>query len=207
VITIADVGDIALVVLPLVITPGASFALTVAGAVERSRLIGVRIAAGTAAAISVIAAAVCCTPLAPALSGSRLARPLACLGAAVLLALAARVALSATRAGHQANAAPPRARSAPARAFLATIVNPKALTVYLVVMPAVAASLRQPLKTVGIAFAVTHVICTFGWLTAVDGLIQRASWLGQPCSRRALQLAAAAGLAVTGVVLLLTARA
>ena len=43
-ITVADVADITGVVLPLVITPGASFALTVAGAVERSRWIGVRIA-------------------------------------------------------------------------------------------------------------------------------------------------------------------
>ena len=38
-ITAADVADIAGVVLPLVVTPGASFALTVAGAVERSRWI------------------------------------------------------------------------------------------------------------------------------------------------------------------------
>ena len=43
-ITAADVADITGVVLPLVITPGASFALTVAGAVEGSRWIGARIA-------------------------------------------------------------------------------------------------------------------------------------------------------------------
>ena len=88
--------------------------------------------------------------------------------------------------------------SAAARAFLATIVNPKALTVYLVVVPGVAVSLGQSLRTVGVVFAVTHIICTFGWLAAVDCLIQRARWLGQPRSRRALQLAAAgAGLVVS----------
>lgn len=206
-ITAADVGDITLVVLPLVIAPGASFALTVAGAVDRSRLIGVRIAMGTAAAIMVIAAAVCFTPLAATLSDSRLGRPLAYVGAAVLLALAVRIVVPAIRTGHRADAGPPRARSAPARAFAATIVNPKALTVYLVVLPAVAAALRQPLKTVGVAFAVIHICCTFGWLAAVDGLIQRAGWLGRPRARRALQLAAATGLTVTGVTLLLTARA
>ena len=63
---------------------------------------------------------------------------------------------------------------------MATIVNPKALTVYLVVVPGVAVSLGQSLRTVGVVFAVTHIICTFGWLATVDCLIQRARWLGSP---------------------------
>ena len=206
-ITVADVADIAGVVLPLVITPGASFALTIAGAVERSRWIGVRIAIGTAAAISVIAAAVCFTPLAQTLGDAHLARLLGYVGAVVLFALAVRVGYSAIRKGQPAGGRQPGARSASARAFMATIVNPKALTVYLVVVPGVAVSLGQSLRTVGVVFAVTHIICTFGWLAAVDGLIQRARWLGQPRSRRVLQLAAAAGLVVTGAILLLTGRA
>lgn len=90
---------------------------------------------------------------------------------------------------------------------MATILNPKALTVYLVVVPGVAVSLGQSLRSVGVVFAVTHIICSFGWLTTVDSLIQRARWLGQPRSRRVLQLAAAAGLVVTGAILLLTRRA
>ena len=89
---------------------------------------------------------------------------------------------------------------------MATIVNPKALTVYLVVVPGVAANLGHSLRTVGVVFAGTHIICTLGWLAAVDCLIQRASWLAQPRSRRALKLAAAAGLVITGAILLLTAR-
>jgi len=206
VITVADVADITGVVLPLVITPGASFALTVAGAVERSRWIGVRIAIGTAAAISVIAAAVCFTPLALTLSDSRLARLLGYVGAAVLFALAARVGYAAIRTGHPAGGRQPGARSASARAFMTTIVNPKALAVYLVVVPGVAVSLGQSLRSIGVVFAVTHIACTFGWLTAVDAAIQRARWLGQPRSRRVLQLAAAAGLVVTGAFLLLTGR-
>jgi threonine/homoserine/homoserine lactone efflux protein len=206
VITVADVADITGVVLPLVIAPGASFALTVAGAVERTRWIGVRIATGTAAAISVIAAAVCFTPLARTLSDSHFARLLAYVGAAVLFALAARIAYSAIRAGQRPGARPTAGRSASGRAFMATIVNPKALTIYLVVVPGVAVSLGQPLAAVGVVFAVTHIICTFGWLAAVDGLIQRARWLGQPRSRRVLQLVAAAGLTITGAILLLSAR-
>ena len=205
-ISAADVADITAVVLPLVITPGASFALTVSGAVERSRWIGARIASGTAAAIAVIAAAVCYTPLAQTLSDSRLAHLLGYIGAAVLFALAARVALSAIKAGQRPGAHRPRAGSALARAFMATIVNPKALTVYLVVMPGVAASLGQSLKTIGVVFAATHILCMFGWLAAVGALIQRARWLGSPRSRRVLQFAAAAGLVITGAILLLTAR-
>ena len=205
-ITVADVADITGVVLPLVITPGASFALTVAGAVEGSRWIGLRIATGTAAAIALIAAAVCYTPLAQTLSDSRLAHLLGYIGAAVLFALAARVALSAIKAGQRPGAHRPRAGSASARAFMATIVNPKALTVYLVVMPGVAASLGQSLKTIGVVFAATHILCMFGWLAAVGALIQRARWLGSPRSRRVLQFAAAAGLVITGAILLLTAR-
>jgi threonine/homoserine/homoserine lactone efflux protein len=206
VITVADVADITGVVLPLVITPGASFALTVSGAVEGSRRIGARIALGTAAAISLIAAAVCFTPLAQTLGDSRLARPLGYIGAAVLFALAGRVGYSAVRTGHRAGGRQPGARSASARAFLTTIVNPKALAVYLVVVPGVAVSLGQSLRSIGVVFAVTHIACTFGWLTAVDAAIQRARWLGQPRSRRVLQLAAAAGLVVTGAILLLTGR-
>jgi threonine/homoserine/homoserine lactone efflux protein len=207
VIAVADVADITGVVLPLVITPGASFALTVAGAVEGSRWVGARIALGTAAAISLIAAAVCFTPLAQTLGDSRLARLLGYVGAAVLFALAARVAYPAIRTGRRPGPHRPQARSASARAFMATIVNPKALTVYLVIVPGLAASLGQSLRSVGVVFAVTHIICSFGWLTTVDGLIRRARWLGQPRSRRVLQLAAAAGLVVTGAILLLTARA
>jgi threonine/homoserine/homoserine lactone efflux protein len=205
-ITVADVADIAGVVLPLVITPGASFALTVAGAVDGPRWIGARIALGTTAAISLIAAAVCFTPLAQALGDSRLARLLGYVGAAVLLALAARVAYPAIKAGRRPGPRRLGARSASARAFMATIVNPKALTVYLVIVPALAASLGQSLRSIGVVFAVIHIICTFGWLTAVDCLIQRARWLGQPRSRRVLQLAAAAGLAITATILLLTVR-
>ena len=89
---------------------------------------------------------------------------------------------------------------------MTTIVNPKALAVYLVVVPGVAVSLGQSLRSIGVVFAVTHIVCTFGWLTAVDAAIQRARWLGQPRSRRVLQLAAAAGLVVTGAILLLTGR-
>ena len=203
-ITVADVADITGVVLPLVITPGASFALTVSGAVGGSRRIGARIALGTAAAISLIAAAVCFTPLALTLSDSRLARLLGYVGAAVLFALAGRVGYSAVRTGRRAGGRQPGARSASARAFLTTIVNPKALAVYLVVVPGVAVSLGQSLRSIGVVFAVTHIAC--GWLTAVDAAIQRARWLGQPRSRRVLQLAAAAGLVVTGAILLLTGR-
>jgi threonine/homoserine/homoserine lactone efflux protein len=197
-ITAADVADIAGVVLPLVVTPGASFALTVAGAVERTRWIGARIAVGTATAISLIAAAVCCTPL---------AHLLGYVGAVVLFALAARVAYSAMSTENRPGAREPGARSASARAFMTTIVNPKALAVYLVVVPGVAVSLGQSLRSIGVVFAVTHIVCTFGWLTAVDAAIQRARWLGQPRSRRVLKLAAAIGLIVTGVILLLTGRA
>jgi threonine/homoserine/homoserine lactone efflux protein len=192
-ITAADVADIAGVVLPLVVTPGASFALTVAGAVERTRWIGARIA-------------VCCTPLARALGDSGLAHLLGYVGAVVLFALAARVAHSAMRTQSQPGRREPGARSASARAFMTTIVNPKALAVYLVVVPGVAVSLGQSLRSIGVVFAVTHIACTFGWLTAVDAAIQRARWLGQPRSRRVLQLAAAAGLVVTGAILLLTGR-
>ena len=206
-ITAADVADIAGVVLPLVVTPGASFALTVAGAVERTRWIGARIAVGTAAAISLIAAAVCFTPLAQTLGDSRLAHLLGYVGAAVLFALAARVAHSAMRTENRPGAREPGARSASARAFMTTIVNPKALAVYLVVVPGVAVSLGQSLRSIGVVFAVTHIVCTFGWLTAVDAAIQRARWLGQPRSRRVLKLAAAMGLIATGVILLLTGRA
>jgi threonine/homoserine/homoserine lactone efflux protein len=206
VITVADVADIAGVVLPLVITPGASFALTVAGAVEGPRWIGVRIALGTTAAIALIAAAVCFTPLAQTLGDSRFDHLLGYAGAAVLFALAARVAYAAMKAGRRPGPHRPGARSAPARAFMATIVNPKALTIYLVIVPGLAVSLGQSLRSTGIVFALTHIICTFGWLTTVDCLIQRARWLGQPRSRRVLQLAAAAGLAITGTILLLTAR-
>jgi threonine/homoserine/homoserine lactone efflux protein len=76
-----------------------------------------------------------------------------------------------------------------------------------VIVPGLAASLGQSLRSIGVVIAVTHIICSFGWLTTVDGLIQRARWLGQPRSRRVLQLAAAAGLVITGAILLLTARA
>jgi len=89
---------------------------------------------------------------------------------------------------------------------MATIVNPKALTIYLVIVPGLAVSLGQSLRSTGVVFAVTHIICTFGWLTTVDCLIQPARWLGQPRSRRVLKLAAAAGLAITATILLLTAR-
>jgi threonine/homoserine/homoserine lactone efflux protein len=166
----------------------------VAGAVERTHGVGPP-------------PAVCFTPLARTLGDSRLAHLLGYVGAIVLFALAARVAHSAMRTENRPGAREPGARSASARAFMTTIVNPKALAVYLVVVPGVAVSLGQSLRSIGVAFAVTHIVCTFGWLTAVDAAIQRARWLGQPRSRRMLKLAATTGLIVTGVILLLTGRA
>lgn len=207
-------------VVPIVLAPGASFALTVAGAAAGTPRAGLRVAGGVALALAFIAVVACLSPLgAMVADDERLRTALGLVGGGALLALGLRIAVGAlprkrkltaaattaeTAARPEAVAPTPPAASAPPlvqRAFLTTIVNPKALAVYLAVVPAVATSAASPLPLVGAAFAATHATLTTGWLVLVGWSIGRAPALLRPRPRLALQLAAALGLAATGIAL------
>jgi threonine/homoserine/homoserine lactone efflux protein len=198
-------------VIPIVITPGASFTLTVATSAAGVPRAGAHVALGTAGAVAVIAACACASPLGALVSGSATLRAvLACVGGGALVVLALRTAagvLPSRAPVAAADRAPERGAAVARRAFLATIGNPKALTVYLAVVPAIATAADDPLPAVGAAFAAVHIAATFGWLGTVGWAVARLPLLTGGRARRALRLASAAWLAATGGALAISALA
>jgi threonine/homoserine/homoserine lactone efflux protein len=198
-------------VVPIVVTPGASFALTVAASAAGVPKAGAHVALGTAGAVAVIAACACASPLGALVSGSTvLTTALTCAGGGALVVLALRTAagvLPGRTAVEAADPAPERGTAVVRRAFLATIGNPKALTVYLAIVPAIATAAGSPLPAVGTAFAAIHIAATFAWLGTVGWAVARAPCLTGPRARRAIRLASAAGLAATGIALAISALA
>jgi threonine/homoserine/homoserine lactone efflux protein len=196
-------------VVPIVVTPGASFALTVAASAAGVPKAGAHVALGTAGAVAVIAA--CASPLGALVSGSTvLTTALTCAGGGALVVLALRTAagvLPGRTAVEAADPAPERGTAVVRRAVLATIGNPKALTVYLAIVPAIATAAGRPLPAVGTAFAAIHIAATFAWLGTVGWAVARAPCLTGPRARRAIRLASAAGLAATGIALAISALA
>lgn len=76
--------------------------------------------------------------------------------------------VDASPACRDAPEGPERKPGRPAASALARVGPPgrrglmAALTIYLVIVPGLTVSLGQSLRSTGIVFALTHVICTFG---------------------------------------------
>lgn len=187
--------------LPFVIAPGASFALTLRAATSGDRAAAVRVWAGTSLGLLLIAFVAATTGLGVVVAAEpRIRAAFEVVGGIVLIALAVLPALSARRRG--ASPRPPTQSSASRLVFaalVAVVTNVKALTLYLIVVP--------PLLATGsslggfLGFAAVHSVMVLIWLAIVTLLVTRVPAIAT--SRRirtALQVIASLVLAWLGVL-------
>lgn len=185
------------VALPFVVTPGASFTLTLAHATRSQSNSWRRIALGTAAGIVLLALAVGATGLGAALSAVPVIRvTLGLVGTTVLIAFGVVVLVKAIRPASGA-----AEESAPANlvrwSFAAVVTNPKALSLYAIVVPTLAGPELHGFALFG-SFAVVHIALLTAWLCITHYSVTRIPGLARsPRLQRGLFVAA--GVAMIGL--------
>ena len=203
------------VALPFVITPGASFTLTVAHAHPSQTPAWRRIALGTSVGLLVIASLVGVTGLGVFLISTPALRVgLGLVGAAVLIAYGATICARAFRVGgdhaDSAVTAPdPTAsdRASPDRlvrwSFLMVLTNPKALALYVLIVPTLARPGLDGLALL-VTFAAIHICLQSAWLCLIHNGVVRIPALARDARLRRRLLGAAGGLMIVlGILALL----
>lgn len=195
-----SLGLIALTLLPFVLTPGASFTITVGAAVDGDRRASLRVWAGTALGLALIAVAVAVSGVGDYVAGSPTARTVfGLIGGVVLLGLAVGAGLRArTVLTDGLTEARPQQRLV-LWSLLAVVTNVKALSLYAVVLPTAVTAGTDSLTTFATAAAV-HITMLLAWLTLVGALVRRTPALRRSARARAALFAVAAlALAVLGL--------
>lgn len=158
---------LAVVALPFVVSPGASFTLTLANAASSQRLTWLRIAGGTGAGIAVLALLMGATGIGTVLTSNPLAQLLLGLvGGAVLSFFGIRMLIRALRRSHPADKQPTTPPRLLTWSFLTLITNPKALGLYVLVVPSLAEGNSGDTALFAV-FAAVHIILLTGWLVLV----------------------------------------
>lgn len=161
------------VLLPFVLSPGASFSLVLTHTVAGSRTAVGKVIAGTGAGLFVLAALVGLTGLGAALQADPFARGLVTIGGALVLAVIGGRMISrgvTGRRGGSAGADEPK--HLVAWSFVVLLTNAKALTLYLVVVPTLPShdlTGAQPY----VLFAAVHTALQGLWLVTVSVLAKR----------------------------------
>lgn len=197
---------LALTALPFVISPGASFAITVDAASSGDRRAAVKVWAGTTLGITVIASIAAISGIGRFLAENDTARTIfGVAGGAVLVLLGASSLVKALKSRH-----PSASKARPAGqlvlwAFLALITNIKALSLYALVVPGLdTAALVGP--ALFFLFAGVHVVMLLLWLTLLGEAVRRIPSVGtSPRVRAGLLSIAAVTLIVIGTRTLLEA--
>jgi threonine/homoserine/homoserine lactone efflux protein len=186
-------GAIVLVLLPFVVSPGTSFGLTLGHVMRGDRQAPLLISAGTAAGITAMAAALSLSGVGPLIARTPHATSVIGVAGSIVLAfLGLRIILTEVRPT-QRPAAGIRAAQ-PCRlitsAFLALVLNPKALSVYLLVVPGVTAFARSPAMTY-LVFGAIHIVLMSVWLLLVGWTAMHVPGVAaSTCSKRILTLGA-----------------
>ncbi|PZE33333.1 LysE family translocator [Curtobacterium sp. MCPF17_031] len=190
---------LALAALPFVVSPGASFAITVDVASTGDRRGALKVWMGTALGISAIATLFALSGIGLLLAANSTARTaFGLLGGGVLVLLGFLSIVKAIRSARSSVTSPRPPRKLVLWSFLALITNVKALSLYALVVPA----LHTP-HLAGTAlfftFAGVHVVMLFLWLTVLAWAVRRIPNLGaSPRIRTALMSAAALTLIALG---------
>lgn len=187
------------VALPFVITPGASFTLTLAHAhtpnTRSQSSAWRRVALGTAAGIALLALAVGATGLGTAVTANpvlRLALGLA--GATVLIGLGVTVLVRAIRRSPDPED-PPASRNLVRWSFAAVMTNPKALSLYALIVPTLAGPDLHGIALF-VSFAALHIGLLTIWLCLAHHAVTRIPVLVRSPRLQDLLLAAAGALMV-----------
>jgi threonine/homoserine/homoserine lactone efflux protein len=192
----------ALLLLPFVLSPGASFALTVSGAATGDRAAGLRVGLGTALGITLIAAVAGTSGVGVVVASNTLIRAwFEIVGGLLLIAFGAAPLVKTWRA--RSPAASQRSEPRPVRlvawGFVAVITNAKALALYVIVVPSTMSAEASPFAGYA-TIAAVHIALLFVWLALIAVLITRVPAIAH--SHRimmGLQLAASGVLIGLGV--------
>jgi threonine/homoserine/homoserine lactone efflux protein len=158
------------VALPFVISPGASFTITVTSAAGGDRRSPIKVWAGTALGISVLALLVTLTGVGGFVAGSPTAQQVfAVVGGAVLILFGALTLRRGLRRGDDHPPAIPASARLVAWSFLALVTNVKALTLYVVIVPTTGVRLSSPLLY--LMFGAVHITMLLVWLVLVARLV------------------------------------
>jgi threonine/homoserine/homoserine lactone efflux protein len=183
----------ALAIVPVVVTPGASFTLMATRVLGDERGVVRRVAAGTAAGILTHAVLAACGLSALVMQSAELYRAVQLAGAAYLIALGI-VTIARRDRPATAPEAPAGPRLRLRTAYLANLLNPKAAAVYLTLAPQFLDHRTFTAANL-LALAAVHAALTALWLAVCATLLRS---LG----RRALALPRKAFNAVGGAVLI-----
>ncbi|WP_139416196.1 LysE family translocator [Agromyces laixinhei] len=182
-----NIALLAATALPFVITPGASFTITVSAAITGDRRAPVKVWSGTSLGILLLAGVAGFSGLGQLVAGSDVARIIfGVVGGVVLIAIGI-VSLTKTM-GRPKDGSDQPPRPAPRLvlwAFLAVITNVKALSLYGLLVPSLS-GIGVDGPALFLAFAAVHVVMLFAWLTLLGVVVRSVPWLGT--SRRARDL-------------------
>ncbi|WP_213817135.1 LysE family translocator [Glaciihabitans sp. dw_435] len=165
-----------LTLLPFVLSPGASFALTVSGAAAGDRTAGLRVGLGTALGIALIATVAGISGIGTVVASNSLIRGwFEIVGGLLLLIFGAVPLRRLWNARNRGEPEQPRTRPVHliAWGFVAVITNVKALTLYVLVVPPTIPTGASALGGYAI-IAIVHIAMLLIWLGLITALITRA---------------------------------
>jgi threonine/homoserine/homoserine lactone efflux protein len=178
--------------LPFVVSPGASFTITVSAAITGDRRAPVKVWVGTSLGILLIAGFAGLSGLGQLIAGNDVARTIfGVVGGVVLIAIGLATVVKTVRqkpSDDQSQRPVPRLVL---WAFLAVITNVKALSLYALVVPALSGAGVEGIA-VFLAFAAVHVVMLLVWLTLLGAVVRVAPVLGTSRRARAVLLLLAA---------------
>ncbi|RKW70465.1 LysE family translocator [Galactobacter caseinivorans] len=187
--------------LPFVLTPGASFALTVNAAATGDRRAGLRVTLGTAMGLALIAAVAGLSGLGAFVASHELIRAwFQLLGGALLFGFGAVPLIKTWRARNRTEPRPsaPHPTRLMGWAFVAVVTNVKALAIYLIVVPPLLSPTAPQLGSYATVAAI-HSGMVLLWLCLITALITRTPAIARnPRVTLNLQLASSAALLLLG---------
>ncbi|GAA2273551.1 hypothetical protein GCM10009853_029230 [Glycomyces scopariae] len=194
----------AVAILPVVLTPGASFTLMAAHVLAAEDGVVRRVAAGTAAGIFSHAVLAAVGLSAVVMQSAQVYRAVQLVGALYLIGLGITTILKGRRATMPE--APPAAPLRTRTAFLANLLNPKAAAVYLTLVPQFLDPGSFTVANV-LAFACLHAALTAIWLAASAIALRSLRARALPIPRRAVAVVGGCTLIALGVKTLVGSRA
>ena len=180
--------------LPFVVTPGASLALASERAAAKDARGLAAVIVGTSIGIAAIAAS--SGLVGTALTDSPWRRVITVAGGLMLVVLGTRSLLTMRPRRPRRK----RVRTSAPVAASAVLANPKALTLYLAVVPAV---MPGPLAAALVVVATTHIMLQTIWLAGTGWALGRLS-NRSPRWSRAVSIMSASALLIVGVVLVVS---
>jgi threonine/homoserine/homoserine lactone efflux protein len=161
------------VLLPFVLSPGASFSLVLTHTVAGSRTAVGKVIFGTGAGLFVLAALVGLTGFGAALQADPLARRLVTIGGSLVLAVIGGRMISRGLSGRRGNlVGTHEPKHLAAWSFVVLLTNAKALTLYLVVVPTLPSHHLTGAEPY-VLFAAVHTALQSLWLATVALLAKR----------------------------------